>query len=85
MTRDPMLDDRDALERWLVELVASAVELEPRTIDLEVRLQSYGVDSAAAIVLADELEQRLGVPLEPTLFYDYPTIRSLSGFLTGAS
>ena len=82
MTRNPMLNDRDALERWLTELVASAVDLEPGAIDVEARLDRYGVDSAAAIGLTDELEQRLGLPLDPTLLYDYPTIRSLSGFLT---
>lgn len=84
MTRNPMLDDRDALERWLAELVASAVDLEPGTIDVETRFDRYGIDSAAAIGLTEELEQRLGVPLEPTVLYDYPTIRSLSGFLTRA-
>ena len=82
MTRNPILDDRDALERWLAALVASAVDLDPGTIDVEARLDRYGIDSAAAIGLTDELEQRLGVPLDPTLLYDYPTIRSLSGFLT---
>jgi acyl carrier protein len=84
MTHDAMLDDRDALERWLAQLVALAVDLDPGKIDVEARLDRYGIDSAAAIGLTDELEQRLGVPLEPTLLYDYPTIRSLSGFLTRA-
>lgn len=84
MTPNPMLNDRDALERWIAELVASAVDLEPASIDVEARLDRYGIDSAAAIGLTDELEQQLGVPLDPTLLYEYPTIRSLSGFLTGA-
>jgi len=84
MTRNPMLDSRDVLERWLAELVASAVDLEPGAIDVDARFDRYGLDSAAAIGLTDELEQGLGVALEPTLLYDYPTIRSLSGFLTRA-
>jgi acyl carrier protein len=82
MEPEPMLDDRDALERWLAALVASAVDLQPDAIDVEARFDRYGIDSAAAIGLTEELEQRLGVPLDPTLLYDYPTIRSLSGFLT---
>jgi acyl carrier protein len=82
MTRNPMLNDRDVLERWIAELVASAVDLEPGAIDVEARFDRYGIDSAVAIGLTDELEQRLGVPLNPTLLYDYPTIRKLSGFLT---
>lgn len=82
MTRNPMLNDRDVLERWIAELVASAVDLEPGAIDVEARFDRYGIDSAVAIGLTDELEQGLGVPLNPTLLYDYPTIRKLSGFLT---
>ncbi|HEY0991606.1 MAG TPA: acyl carrier protein [Kofleriaceae bacterium] len=77
-----MLNDRDVLERWIAELVASAVDLEPGAIDVEARFDRYGIDSAVAIGLTDELEQGLGVPLNPTLLYDYPTIRKLSGFLT---
>jgi acyl carrier protein len=79
-----MLNDRDALERWLAQLVASAVDIDAGAIDVDARFDRYGIDSAVAIGLTDELEQRLGVPLEPTLLYDYPTIRSLSGFLTRA-
>jgi len=84
MIRNSMLDSRDALERWLAELVASAADLDPAAIDVEARFDRYGIDSAAAISLTEELEQELGVPLEPTVLYDHPTIRSLSGFLTGA-
>jgi acyl carrier protein len=83
MSRDPLLDNRDALETWLAELVASVVDLEPSKIDREARFDRYGIDSAAAIGLTEELEHRLGVPVEPTLLYDYPTIRSLSAALTG--
>ena len=85
MTRNPMLNSRDVLERWLTEVVAAAVDLEPGAIDVEARFDRYGIDSAAAIGLTDELERQLGITLEPTLLYDYPSIRSLAGFLTRAA
>jgi phthiocerol/phenolphthiocerol synthesis type-I polyketide synthase C len=72
-----------ALERWLAELVASIVEISPEGIDVEARFDRYGVDSAAAIFVAEELEQRLGRPIESTVLYDHPTIRALAAFLAG--
>jgi acyl carrier protein len=81
MSPNPLLHDRNALERWIASLIASTLEIDPVEIDIDTRFDRYGVDSAAAIVLAEELERRLGMPLEPTVLYEYPTIRSLCGFL----
>jgi acyl carrier protein len=72
------------LEHLLADLVGSIVEIAPDKIDRDARFDRYGIDSAAAISLAEELEQRLGRPLESTLLYDYPTIRTLAAFLGGA-
>jgi acyl carrier protein len=73
------------LERWLAELIASIVEIPLNEIDVEARFDRYGIDSAAAIGLAEELELRLGRPIESTVLYDHPTIRSLAAFLAGTA
>ena len=44
---------------------------------------AFGLDSAAAVVLAGELEESAGVPLPATLLYDHPDIASLAAFLAG--
>ena len=42
---------------------------------------SAGLDSIAAVDLVSTLSQRLGVELEPTALFDYPTIGSLIKYL----
>ena len=41
----------------------------------------YGLDSARAVGLAGEIAGELGLDLEATLFWDYPTVQSLAAYL----
>jgi acyl transferase domain-containing protein/acyl carrier protein len=71
--------------RLIARLVAARVDLAPEQIDHDRPLESYGLDSAAAVTVAGELEQALGRPLHETLVYDFPTVRALSAHLSGAA
>jgi acyl carrier protein len=73
----------DDLERWLTALVGDLLEMPPDQIDVTARLDRYGLDSAAALSVVDSLERHLGRELDPTLLYDFPTIRTLVGHLLG--
>jgi acyl carrier protein len=73
----------DVLTKKIAELIGSAMDLAPDKIDVDARFDRYGIDSAAAISLTEEIEQHVGKPLEPTVFYDYPTIRSLAAHIAG--
>jgi acyl carrier protein len=71
-----------ALESWLAALVADLMGIPVETIDVRARFDRYGVDSAAAVSLTDELERHLERELEPTLLYEHPTIENLAAHLT---
>jgi polyketide synthase 12/myxalamid-type polyketide synthase MxaF len=60
------------------------LEAEPADLDIRIDLSSYGLDSAKAVFLAAALSAETGRALKPTLFWEYPTIESLSEFLGGA-
>jgi len=45
-------------------------------------LMGAGLDSLSAVDLVQTLGQELGTELEPTALFDYPTIGSLSKYLT---
>ena len=47
-------------------------------------LMGAGLDSLSAVDLVQTLGQELGTELEPTALFDYPTIGSLSKYLTAA-
>lgn len=69
------------IQRWLVEYLASLLDVEPTTIDPAISFDRHGIDSASAVALVSDLAEWLGAELEPTLLYDYPTVETLSAHL----
>ncbi len=66
------------IQDWLVSYLADLLEVEPEEVDINTTFARYGLDSSAAVVIAGDLEDFLGIELEPTLLYDYPTITELA-------
>lgn len=66
------------IEAWLVSQIAEQLSIQPDEIDVKEPLDSYGVDSAQAVILANKAEKLLGFKLSPLLLWYYPTIASLA-------
>jgi acyl carrier protein len=69
------------LERWLTERVAFHLHRAPDEIDPDTPLADYGIDSIAAISICGEIEERFRLPVAPTVAYDFPTVRAITGHL----
>ena len=72
---------RDEIARWLTEYLAFLLEEKPEAIDVELSFDRYGIDSATAVSLVADLEDWMQLELDPTIVYEYPTVRELSEFL----
>ncbi len=59
--------------------------LETAEIEDGASFHSLGLDSIRAVVMLDTLERKLGIELNPLLFWDYPTVEQLVDYLTSAS
>ncbi len=68
----------EEIQTWIVSYLAELLELEADEIDVTLPFDSYGLDSAVAVGMTGELEDWMGRKLDPTLLYDYPTIRSFA-------
>jgi acyl carrier protein len=79
------LKTRQQLEQWLVALISELLNIAPEKIDLRARFERYGIDSAAAVGITDELERALGRELEPMLLYKHRTIEALARHLSEGS
>jgi acyl carrier protein len=66
-----------ALRHWLIENIASQLEINPATIDVNRNLDELGLDSLQAVCLAGDLEAWLGVEIPETALWDYPTIECM--------
>ncbi|MEH1782799.1 MAG: beta-ketoacyl synthase N-terminal-like domain-containing protein [Nostoc sp.] len=70
------------IQAWLVNQISQRQNIAPHSIDPRESFSYYGLDSIAAVSLSADLEDWLGCKLLPTLAYDYPTIATLSAYLT---
>ena len=66
------------LRSWLRARVAHYVHLDVADIDTTATLTTYGLDSVYALTLCGDIEDHLGLVLEPTVAWDHPTIDALA-------
>ncbi|MGW6208643.1 acyl carrier protein [Streptomyces sp. NPDC055089] len=67
----------EELTGWLKERIAEHVQLPAEEIDPDVPLANYGLDSLYALTVVTEIEEHLGLTLEPTVMWDAPTLNAL--------
>jgi acyl carrier protein len=66
---------------WLVERVAYYVQLAPTEIDPDVSFAEHGLDSVYAFTLCGDIEDALGLSVEPTVVWDFDTLTALTAHL----
>jgi acyl carrier protein len=68
----------ESIQDWLIEQLAMRLEMDSDDIDIQASFESFGLESAEALVLLSKLEQWLGHSVPPVLIWNYPTIEQLS-------
>jgi len=73
--------DVQELADWLVDKVASYLNVPPETIDADTPLADCGIDSAMSLSLCVDLQCEHGLDVETTIVWDYPTINAIAEHL----
>ncbi|MHA6907973.1 SDR family NAD(P)-dependent oxidoreductase [Ralstonia pseudosolanacearum] len=73
---------REAVAARVVEGLAGALQLDPAQIDREQPFSDYGLDSILGAGFVDALGSVLGVELSAAILFDYPTVATLSAYIT---
>ena len=68
----------EQLRGWLRDWVAATTGLPVEEITGAKPMENFGLSSRDAVVLSGELENLLGVQLDATITYEYPTIDALA-------
>jgi len=71
------------LQLSITQLLSPHVGLAPHQIDIQLPFSHFGLDSRALVGLSGEVEEKLGRPMPPHLFYNYPTVAALAAYLAG--
>ena len=77
----PAASAAEELQRRLSTRLAEMRKLDPKEVDIKKPYSYYGLSSLEIVLLASDLEEWMGRPLDATLLWDYPTIESLSNHL----
>ncbi|WP_319772093.1 non-ribosomal peptide synthetase [Breoghania sp.] len=77
--------DPDRLRRpvlkALLEAASAQLKVLPDDIDVDVELTEYGFDSIGFTQFANRLNDLFDLELTPTLFFEYPVLEGLAGYL----
>jgi acyl carrier protein len=77
----PTTLNAQSIQTWFIQQMAEQLEIEAAEIEPSDTFESYGLDSAQAMLIASRAEKMLGFQLAPSLLFRYPTIAGLSGRL----
>ncbi|MBW4670229.1 MAG: acyl carrier protein [Cyanomargarita calcarea GSE-NOS-MK-12-04C] len=68
----------EEIKAWLISNISEQLGVASDEIDVRKPLDSYGLDSAQAMILASQAEKFLGFKLSLIVLWHYPTIEALS-------
>ncbi len=73
--------DQETIERWLIAEIEDLLSVDAQELALDQPLVNYGLSSMTGMILSGDIEQWLGIELDPSVAWEYPTIKSLAGYL----
>ncbi|QGU05713.1 polyketide synthase Pks13 [Corynebacterium comes] len=77
-SRTPATMNVEQLRGWLRAWVVEVSGLSPEEVTDTKPMENFGLSSRDAVILSGELENLLGVQLDATIAYEYPTIQALA-------
>lgn len=66
--------DTKSITNWMKEKIQEYCGIDKDSIDIDKSFDMLGLDSATAIMISGELQDYLKIEIDPTIFYDHPTI-----------
>lgn len=64
----------ERLRDWMVDYISSVLGVDKDRVGLSAPFDSYGLDSAEAVIMAGVMEEEFQKEIDPNLFFDEPSI-----------
>ena len=74
---------KEQISRFCVDRLSDLLRIPKEVVDTQTKFSRLGLDSATAVYLLMDLEEKLDLELSPETFYDHPTVDNLSDYLAG--
>ncbi|MGF7234684.1 MAG: acyl carrier protein [Frankia sp.] len=76
-----MKSSKEAIASWCQMYVADLLEVPVASVDLDANFDRLGIDSALAVSLLVEVEDRYGVDLPPEALFENPNLNAVAAHL----
>jgi acyl carrier protein len=73
------------IQTWIKDWISKETGTDIASIDLENNFANFGISSSQGILFSGDLSDWIGLNLDPSLVWDYPTIELLSSYVESAS
>ena len=83
MTRESVEPTAQNIQDRSVAYIASILDVPPTEVNPELAFDDLGLDSATAVAMVMDLEEFLGIELEPELLFEHTSVAALSRHLAG--
>jgi polyketide synthase PksN len=70
---------------WLADLFSSELKMPPAALKPDTSFPDYGIDSILITQLLQQIRKKLGLDIDPSVLFEYATLRSLSEHLSQIS
>jgi acyl carrier protein len=80
-----MEPSQEAIAQWCREYVANLLEMPVEAVDPDADFDRLGIDSALAVSLLIEVEERFGVDLAPEALFENPNLNAVAAHLHAQS
>jgi acyl carrier protein len=77
-----MNTDAATVESWLAGRVVAYGKIDVDSFTADTPLAELGLDSVYALTLCGDIEDEFALEVDPTIVWDYPTIRLLAAGIT---
>lgn len=64
----------EQLRVWMVDYISAVLDLGKEKIGTDAPFDSYGLDSAEAVIMAGVMEEEFHREIDPNMFFDDPSI-----------
>lgn len=72
----------EEIKNWMIYWLSKELKIDTKEINIEEPFVDLGLSSRQAVILTGELEDWLGFEIDPTLAWEYPTIKELAQYLS---
>jgi acyl carrier protein len=72
---------QEAIAQWCRDYIADLLEMPAAAVDLDADFDRLGIDSALAVSLLIEVEERYDVDLAPETLFENPNLNAVATYL----